>query len=41
LLPLSIFGGGYYFGHYARAGLPLMILMIFTLSILLVNKYGL
>lgn len=38
---LIMSAGGYNFGHYVRAGLPLVILMIFTLSFLLVNKYGL
>ena len=33
--------GNYEFGHYIRTGLPLVVLMVTTLSILLVVWYGL
>jgi di/tricarboxylate transporter len=33
--------GGYEFGDYVRAGLPLVGLMVTTLSVLLVIWYGL
>jgi di/tricarboxylate transporter len=33
--------GGYQFGDYARAGLPLVVLMVTTLSAMLVFTYGL
>ena len=32
--------GGYKFGDYIRTGVPLVLLMVTTLSILLVTKYG-
>jgi di/tricarboxylate transporter len=38
---LIMSAGGYRFQDYVRAGLPLVILMIVTLSLLLVGKYGL
>jgi di/tricarboxylate transporter len=38
---LILSAGGYTFKDYVRAGLPLVLLMIVTLSILLVRKYGL
>jgi di/tricarboxylate transporter len=38
---LIMSAGGYRFQDYVRAGLPLVILMIVTLSVLLVGKYGL
>jgi di/tricarboxylate transporter len=38
---LIMSAGGYRFQDYVRAGLPLVILMIVTLSFLLVGKYGL
>jgi di/tricarboxylate transporter len=38
---LIMSAGGYRFSDYVRAGLPLVILMIATLSILLVGKYAL
>lgn len=38
---LIMSAGGYRFQDYVRAGLPLVILMILTLSILLVASYGL
>lgn len=38
---LIMSAGGYQFRDYVRAGLPLVILMIITLSVLLVWKYGL
>jgi di/tricarboxylate transporter len=33
--------GGYRFGDYVRAGLPLVVIMITTLTVLLVVRYGL
>jgi di/tricarboxylate transporter len=38
---LIMSAGGYHFRDYVRAGLPLVLLMICTLSVLLVWKYGL
>jgi di/tricarboxylate transporter len=38
---LIMSAGGYQFRDYVRAGLPLVLLMIFTLSFLLVAKYNL
>jgi di/tricarboxylate transporter len=38
---LIMSAGGYRFQDYVRAGLPLVILMIVTLSVLLVSKYSL
>ena len=38
---LIMSAGGYRFQDYVRAGLPLVILMIITLSVLLVTRYGL
>lgn len=38
---LIMSAGGYRFQDYVRAGVPLVILMIVTLSILLVGSYGL
>ncbi|MBI1200574.1 MAG: SLC13 family permease [Phenylobacterium sp.] len=38
---LIMSAGGYQFRDYVRAGLPLVLLMIVTLSVLLVWKYGL
>jgi di/tricarboxylate transporter len=38
---LIMSAGGYRFRDYVRAGLPLVILMILTLSVLLVGKYSL
>lgn len=38
---LIMSAGGYRFSDYVRAGLPLVFLMIATLSLLLVGKYGL
>lgn len=38
---LIMSAGGYRFQDYVRVGLPLVILMIVTLSVLLVGKYGL
>ncbi|MGE3143709.1 MAG: SLC13 family permease, partial [Hyphomonadaceae bacterium] len=38
---LIMSAGGYQFRDYVRAGLPLVLLMIVTLSVLLVAKYGL
>lgn len=38
---LIMSAGGYQFRDYVRAGLPLVFLMIVTLSVLLVRKYGL
>ncbi|NJO34287.1 MAG: SLC13 family permease, partial [Rhodospirillales bacterium] len=38
---LIMSAGGYQFRDYVRAGLPLVLLMIVTLSVLLVWRYGL
>ena len=38
---LIMSAGGYRFQDYVRAGLPLVVLMVVTLSILLVGSYGL
>jgi hypothetical protein len=37
---LIMSAGGYQFRDYVRAGLPLVILMVVTLSVLLVLRYG-
>jgi di/tricarboxylate transporter len=37
---LIMSAGGYRFRDYVRAGLPLVVLMIVTLTVLLVGKYG-
>ena len=38
---LIMTAGDYNFGDYTRTGIPLVLLMIVTLSALLVFKYGL
>lgn len=38
---LIMTAGDYKFGDYTRTGIPLVLLMIVTLSALLVFKYGL
>lgn len=38
---LIMSAGGYQFRDYVRAGLPLVVIMIVTLSVLLVQRYGL
>jgi di/tricarboxylate transporter len=37
---LIMSAGGYQFRDFVRAGLPLAVLMVVTLSILLVRRYG-